>query len=130
MPAIILGLFVMVCSALQTPGDEVITRVSLRISDSIDVDGGRLSIGFEEVISDSRCPRGYKCVVAGEAKIRIWVLVAGESRESHVLTGPGPVRHLLSGQYSVQFTTLDPYPEPGRERQPVRATLVIRRLDR
>jgi hypothetical protein len=127
MPTTIFLFILTTCFAWQISSEEVFTQVVLHTSESIGLDGGRLSVNLEEVISDSRCPRGYKCITAGEAKIRISAFEIGRPRQSLVLTGPSQVTYRLSDRYSVQMTALTPYPEAGgRKDQSATATLMLR----
>jgi hypothetical protein len=103
MPTTILLFLLTTCFRLQVFSEEAFTQVVLHIGESVDLDGGRLSVNLEEVISDSRCPRGYKCITAGE-DVRILALETGVHRSV-----PGQVSTVRP--LSVQMTALDPYPE-------------------
>ncbi len=123
------AMLILLASAQARP-DAFSTQVVLKSGEEIEVDGGRLRIGFTEVISDSRCPRGYRCISAGEAKIRLWSAEKGESRRWHTIAGPTRSTQSLSPRHSVQFAALDPYPEPGARKPVVRTvTLIVRTPD-
>ena len=51
----------------------------LKAGETATIAGDGVAIGFERVLSDSRCPRGTQCIRAGEATIRVW---ASSSRAS------------------------------------------------
>jgi hypothetical protein len=92
------------------------------------LDGGRIQVRFESVLSDSRCPRGVRCIRAGEAKVQVWVKEGSDPGRSHVVAGPAAVFVPVSGSYSVRMKSLDPYPEPGRAKTPehILTLLVLR----
>jgi len=104
-------------------------RAVLRVGEDTELDGGQIRVGLESVVSDSRCPRGYRCISAGEAKVRVWVVEGTDSRRSHLVAGPTVSRYRLSRRYFLQMTSLEPYPEPGRRREQTeyRATFLLTR---
>jgi hypothetical protein len=75
------------------------------------ITGEDLSIVFEEVLEDSRCPRNVECVWEGQARYEL-KFSQGEDSERAVLTEPG-----ANGQGQVTVfdyevrATLEPYPE-------------------
>lgn len=91
---------------------------------------GELTLHFERVLLDSRCPRGERCVIAGVARIRIRVEGAGAVRQDLDLQLPDQPSGLLPAQAAtLTLLRLTPYPVSGQVAAPVpvQATLVIRK---
>lgn len=91
-----------------------------------------LTLHFERVLADSRCPRGERCVVAGVARIRIRVEGAGQPGLDLDLQLPDqPSAALPTQAATLTLLRLDPYPVSGRASasEDARATLVIRKAE-
>ena len=92
------------------------------------VAGTPLSLRFEGVTGDSRCPGDAICITGGDAVVRIAVIQASRSRADYDLhTGyASPVSH--SG-YTITLVELMPYPFSTRPIDPrdYRATLRVQR---
>jgi hypothetical protein len=78
---------------------------------SVGVEG--LEVALVEVVSDSRCPLGTKCITAGEAVITIDIAAASQSLGQHQLvldsmSGQPPVA--AAGQYEIRIDALAPNP--------------------
>lgn len=74
--------------------------------------GGGMRVGFEAVLSDSRCPKGERCITAGEATVRVWLQSGGGPRIPRVLRlDPSGAK---ATDADVQLLRLDPYPVSGR----------------
>jgi hypothetical protein len=58
---------------------------SLKAGESARAEGGAWEIGFEGVTADSRCPKGERCVWAGDATVRVWLKKAGGVRTASEL---------------------------------------------
>lgn len=77
---------------------------------------GTLRMGLDAVLSDSRCPKGERCITAGEARVRIWVQQGTGPRQPRELRlGPPDA---LGGAEDVQLVALEPYPVAGRTTAP------------
>jgi hypothetical protein len=57
---------------------------SLKVGESVRTEGA-WEIGFEGVAADSRCPKGERCVWAGDATVRVWLKKAGGARTTSEL---------------------------------------------
>ena len=92
------------------------------------VDAENLQVGFDRVVSDSRCPRGAQCVVAGEAVVRVWLSKSPEARGNRDLTTPNAAEAVY-GAYRITLVTLDPYPTVDHTIRPSDyvATLLVTR---
>ena len=112
-------------SAPTGPVDE---RVVLAPGQLVGVASAGISMRFEGVLGDSRCPANALCVQAGDATVRVVVQSAGGPSSSYDLhTGaPKSVRH---GDLTIALENLSPYPLSSQPIAPgdYRATLRITR---
>lgn len=86
-------------------GDSVLTTDDLRIR-------------FDTVRSDSRCPMDALCVRAGEAVIALTVGRTGEvpvGRELDTTPARSSTTYL---NFTITLSSLQPYPQSGRQIQP------------
>jgi hypothetical protein len=95
------------------------TTFNLPVGKTAVLKGENISIKFDSVTADSRCPTGVTCIWAGEAKCKILVTQNGQNQEI-VLTqsgsSEGSVRNFI-GRYQVSFQ-LSPYPKSGSQIKP------------
>ncbi|WP_111511379.1 hypothetical protein [Mycobacterium kyogaense] len=96
------------------------------------VAGSAVTVRFERVLEDSRCPALVDCVWAGQARIALVVESAGTPPQTIELsTYPasettGPTAQV--GGHSVALRALDPYPRSPQDAialQDYRATVAI-----
>ena len=91
--------------------------VELRAGSSATLEGG-LTIAFDRVTSDSRCPMNAFCVWAGDAIVAV-SLSQGPggpaARELHTDARASEASYLA---YSIKLLTLAPYPQTDREIRP------------
>jgi hypothetical protein len=86
-------------------------------------DNGELSVVFEAVTEDSRCPRGVQCVWEGNASVRLTLESGGETEVVLLGLALEPREASFAG-YSVGLRDLAPYPV---SEQPIeRASYVAR----
>jgi hypothetical protein len=86
----------------------------LRPGTAARLDGDRLEIGFEAVVSDSRCPRGAQCITAGEAIVSISLSKPPAAKEHRQLsTTPNSPDATCCG-YRVRLVALEPAPALDR----------------
>lgn len=89
---------------------------TLRVDQTVEVEGTGLSIRLLAVLDDSRCPADVTCVWAGDAVVAVEVALGGERRAYglHVnpgtATGPGEAD---VGAYRVVLLGLAPAPLAG-----------------
>jgi hypothetical protein len=90
------------------------------------VDEAGISLRFEGVSGDSRCPADAVCVQGGDALVQIEVLTPG-SRQPYVLH-TGDMRPVSHADLTIALVQLAPYPfssrtiEPGEYRATLRVT--------
>ncbi len=118
MVVCLLSLSVLLLAGCAEPATREVTlgtEFTLAVGQSAALTGESVSIDFVEVVSDSRCPNGARCIWAGEVSCLVKVTQAGSTYEK-VLTQPGlsgPASDTFGG-YKVAFDVL-PYPEVGKE---------------
>lgn len=77
-----------------------------------------LTITFDRVTSDSRCPMDARCIQAGDAIVAILVSQgagAPVARELHTDPRRSEASYLT---YSIKLVTLEPYPRTDRQIRP------------
>ena len=89
-----------------------------------------LQVGFDQVLSDSRCPRGAQCIVAGDATVRVWLAKSPRGRENRELKTTPDGSQGVYDAYKITLVALAPSPEVGSTIRPTDyvATLTVSRL--
>lgn len=92
---------------------------SLHLGQRALIRGENLTIEFQEVVEDSRCPRGVSCVWAGRVTCIIEIARAGSSYRMG-LTQPGLTEEYSREKYQAYELAfkVTPYPEVNREIKP------------
>ena len=105
-------IFVACASSPAAPGSVKLNQsFTLKVGTSTSVDGEGIQVGFDSVISDSRCPKGAQCIVAGDATIRVWLDRTGQARETRELkTAPPDAAQTVINSYRVTLSALTPEP--------------------
>ena len=88
---------------------------SLRTGESAPTREAALRVGFDGVTADSRCPKGERCISAGDATTRVWVQQGSGPREKgdlHVALGAAQAMYVQG--YELRLVRLDPYPVSGK----------------
>lgn len=104
--------------------------VELHIGQEARVASESLTLLFDSVLEDSRCPEDLQCVWAGNAKVRIEATKAPHTRETlHLNTGldlstgeAGPLRSFLN--YEIELLNL----APGTADRPIAPERYVARL--
>jgi hypothetical protein len=107
---------VSVADSTAEPAQQHAQEFSLKIGESALArhDPG-LRIGFENVTTDSRCPKGLQCVWAGDVSLTVWLQRGLEPRQTFELNGPaGKVQVLYAFNHRLHLLRLEPYPLAGR----------------
>jgi hypothetical protein len=112
-------------SGPPAPVDE---RIVLAPGESSAIPEASISLRFDRVTGDSRCPADAVCIQGGDAVVHVTVTPAdGARREYDLHTGDmQPVRH---GDVTIALVELAPYPFSSRTIEPdeYRATLRVTR---
>lgn len=112
------------CLNATSPATPIDRELVLAPSQRAQVPGTDLSIRFEGVMGDSRCPADALCVLGGDAIVRI---VVNDNSQYDLHTGNmQPVQH---EEVTIALVQLQPYPFSGRtiEQSDYRATLRVTR---
>lgn len=122
-----LGLFVGCDESITGPTVPLNTEFVLAPGGSAIVDSVSLSVRFNRVTGDSRCPADAICIQGGDAIVHITVISGGITRDYELHTGDmRPVRH---DDKTIALVQLAPYPFSSRTIEPgdYRATLKVTR---
>ena len=89
-----------------------------------------LNLTFVDLLFESRCPSNVQCAEAGEARISIRVSQNGAGEETLEMNTNPPLQQdvVMFGDFQIQLTALNPYPEEIHQRIPARkyeATFVV-----
>lgn len=73
---------------------------------------GKVKVGFENVLEDSRCPSDVECVWAGQVKVQIGFFTDGKDslKQVIILEGKALAEPWLLEGYSVKLISVEPYP--------------------
>jgi tetratricopeptide (TPR) repeat protein len=85
----------------------------LKLGQTAHLAEARLSLTFNDVLEDSRCPSQVNCAWAGQAIIALAAEQEGSAPGEFELNDNPPLKQdrLFYGGYLIQFVALDPYPE-------------------
>lgn len=97
-------------------------KFEIKYGESVTIQREQISIRFNKLVEDSRCPDGVTCVWAGNAEIVIKL----DDREARLNTHLRPKKANLSA-YSLKLVSLNPYPEHNVdiEKEDYTAELVV-----
>jgi hypothetical protein len=127
--AILCLLAVTACSDKSPASPSPIAReVVLAPGQTASIGEASLSLRFDGVSGDSRCPADAICIQGGDALVQIEVLPSGGGRQPYVLH-TGDMRPVMHGDLTISLVELSPYPFSSRPIQPgdYRATLRVTR---
>jgi hypothetical protein len=92
-----------------TEPSPVNAEVTLKRGEQQSVSGADLSITFEEVVGDNRCPGDATCILGGSATIRILVQGPGSASQRYDLT-TGEMRPVQHRGARIELLEVTPYP--------------------
>lgn len=117
------------CALATEPGTGSLDReFGVREGEQVVVDDGRLTVGFQDVTEDSRCPVDVQCVRAGEAVVVLRLSEEGREAALVTLRTTEDKQTGTYGAYTVVLRNLDPKPRSaGSPPETYLATLEVRR---
>ncbi len=130
---VILGLCLLSIAACSQAAGPVEANLdapfTLALGQSTSLDN-ELSVTFNEVTADSRCPRQVTCAEAGFARVLLEVRLGDDEALTYELnTEPQfELDEITHGPYTIQLVELAPYPETAEELAALdayRLTLVV-----
>lgn len=104
--------------------------VDVRVGVTVEVGGEPITITFERVTEDSRCPTGVQCVWAGDATVRLRAEAPKADRAALDLhTHVSRAREADYRGYRIRLVQLAPWPKEGSTPSPDQyvATIVVSR---
>jgi hypothetical protein len=128
-------LLLLSCVLALSACDETITgpttpldrEFTLAPSETAIIEGASLSVRFNRITGDNRCPADAVCVLGGSADVQLTVASQTATRDYVVRTGDMlPVRH---DRFTIALVQVAPYPFSARTIQPdeYRVTLKVTR---
>jgi hypothetical protein len=126
----------LLCSLLMLSGcDEGLTGPSAALNaeftlapgEATSIDGAALSVRFNRITNDNRCPADAVCILGGSADVAI-TAVTPRSTGDHVLR-TGDMRPVQHDDFTISLVQVAPYPFSARPIQPdeYRVTLKVAR---
>ncbi len=74
--------------AQESSPPKVGEEFELAVHQTAQISAEKISVTFQEVLEDSRCPVDVTCIWAGLAKVSLQVSVSGQEREIRLSTSP------------------------------------------
>jgi len=98
----------------------------LRVGDVVQIDGSIAALTFKAVTRDSRCPKGVRCIRAGEAVVVLELRETADETSTLTFDVPpdGGASQSLRG-YRIEILSLDPQAEADVEIAPRDYTATI-----
>lgn len=113
-----------------TPNQDAVRQVTLAPGESRRVDDFDITVTFEALVEDSRCPTGVSCITEGDAAVRVRVDSTKVPAGTYTLhTGARFDHEVVHGDVLIRLETVNPYPAADARPRPddYRVTLSIRR---
>jgi hypothetical protein len=116
------------CTKGPTTPAAVDRTVVLAPGQSVNIIEASITLRFERVSGDSRCPADAICIQGGDALVRIEVIPSRGARRTHELH-TGDMRPVIHDDLTIGLVELAPYPFSSRTIQPdeYQATLRVTR---
>ena len=83
----------------------------LKVGASVTIGTEGLVVGFDELVSDSRCAIGLLCIWEGDASAQLWAKLPQETRQDFQLHTHYDFKWKFSyGDYEITLVGIAPYP--------------------
>jgi hypothetical protein len=119
------------CGSATGPSDVALAEeFTLAPAEWVRIRGEGLTVAFDSVLSDSRCPTNARCVWEGDAVVALTLSQPGRPRATVELhTSARFARTAVYGDFEVALTGLEPQPPDGNPipQTAYRATLRVTR---
>jgi hypothetical protein len=114
------GLAIAVVAALGVACDSPTRPTVAEVGEPFSLEAGRsarvgdiVTVKFDRVVSDSRCPLDALCITAGSALIELQVTIGGD-QTTLGLTTDAPGWNVVHGGFLFRLVELQPYPRASR----------------
>lgn len=106
-------LWLMACNTPEPVPIQLNQPFTLSINQPAQSSEKGLSLTFQKVLEDSRCPSKVQCVWSGQARISINVSQTGQAPAALEMNTNPPLKQdvVTYGDFQIQLLALDPYPE-------------------
>ena len=99
--------------AQESSPPKVGEEFELAVHQTAQMTAENISVTFQEVLEDSRCPVDVTCIWAGLAKVSLQVTVSGHERELSLSTSP-PENSAVFENYTFWLILVRPVPRSDR----------------
>lgn len=106
------------CSSPPTAPSPLDARLSVAYGQTASLGDPRITVRFDSVVEDSRCPADAMCVWEGRAVVRLVVSEEGKDTRVDLGSSPASARLATAGSVSVEWVQLEPYPYAGQPADP------------
>ena len=107
------------CTTPTDPAPTLGATFNVRFGEQSAIVGEGLTLTFEELVGDGRCPAGMMCLIAGDAQVVIRVVDREHAPAALSLsTNSLPSTEGSYQGYDVRLVQVSPYPENGRPATP------------
>jgi len=120
---LVAGLWLVGCSAPEPSSIQLGQPFTISINQPAQLSEKGLSLTFQEVLEDSRCPSNVQCAWSGQARISISVSQTGQAPAALEMNTNPPLKQdvVTYGDFQIQLLALDPYPEDRGQYIPAKA---------
>jgi len=108
------------------PAGPIDTDITIALGQSAVIAPAGVTIRFDAVTEDSRCPADANCVWAGRAGAKLAVVIDASEQPFELHSDPEATRAQSVGDLRFEWIQLDPYPMVSRPTQPGDYRLTIR----
>ena len=106
------------CGSPARPTTPVDARVTVPLGQTATIPSAGVSVRFDSVVEDSRCPADANCVWQGRAVVKLTVIAASRPVGIELGSDPEPARAVAVNGLRLEWMQLDPYPFASRPTQP------------
>jgi len=120
------AVFLAGCGGSPVSPSPVDVQLSLAYGQTVAVGTSGISVRFDSVVEDSRCPADAMCVWEGRAVVKVVVSAARTEVDVSLQSSPGSARAVEVGGVRVEWIQLEPYPYAGQPTEPGAYRLTLR----
>jgi hypothetical protein len=107
---LILASLAAACGDGNSPTAPSSLPATLTLTPGQQANAGGLTIFFERVVADSRCPTNVTCIQAGDATLALNLSLGGVGTKYELTAVDPATRTVIYDDYKVEIAGLQPYP--------------------